>query len=123
MAGEPFATAADLAAVWRPLTDVEETRADALLARASRMIRLRWPDVDDRITAGSLDADVVKDVVLEMVQSAMIAPELGVTQTADTTGPFAHSVKYDNPAGRLYFTSWMLEVFETVATVRMGWLA
>lgn len=120
---DPFATAADLEAVWRPLTDAEEDRADALLARASRMIRRRWSNVDDRITSGDLDADEVSDVVLEMVQTAMTTPTLGVSQESQTAGPYNHSVKYDNPAGRLYFSKWMVELFDGLPTAVRRWLA
>lgn len=119
-----FATVEQLEESWRPLSDVEEARATALLARASRKIRARWSDVDDRITAGTLDADAVADVVLEMVQSAMTTPP-GVEQAAETAGPFSHSEKYANPLGRLFFTADMIAVFDGVVTRRVyqAWLA
>lgn len=116
MAG-PFATHTDLANTWRPLDPEEQTRADALLARASRKIRNRWPDVDARIALAAeepryLDPESVKDVVLEMVQTAMSVVMPGVTQQSTTTGPFSSSQTFANPAGRLYFTSEMVAVFE-----------
>lgn len=119
-----YATVDDLAAAWRPLTAAEEVRADALLARASRMILRRWSDVDERIAAGDLHAADVADVVLEMVQSAMSSPAPGVEQYSENVGPFGGSVKYANPMGRLFFTAEMVRVFEgTPATVRQAWLA
>lgn len=108
---EPLAAVADLEAAWRSLTTSEQDRAEALLARASRKIRRRWPDVDARLTAGTLDPDDVADVVLEMVQSAMTTP-LGVQQASENAGPFGHSEQYANPMGRLYFTDDMVAVFE-----------
>lgn len=120
---EPFATAIDLEEVWRPLTTEEEARADALLARASRMIRRRWSNVDDRIASGDLDVEEVSDVVLEMVQVAMTAPLPGAESTNEQAGPFAFGIKYANPNARLYFSKWMLELFDGLPTAVRRWLA
>lgn len=124
MAGEPFATTDDLAEVWRPLTGDEETRAEALLARASRMVRRRWSNVDDRIASDDLTAEDVSDVVLEMVQTAMQTSVIpGASQMSQTTGPHAMSVTYANPNARLYFTAQMLELFDGQPTAVRRWLA
>lgn len=69
---EPFATPGDVEAIWRPLTDAEQTIADARIESASRLVRRKVREatgtaLDDMITAGSLTADDVKDVVVEMV--------------------------------------------------------
>lgn len=118
-----LATSDDVEAAWRPLTDDERSRADALIDRASRKIRRRWPDVDDRIAAGTLDAGDVADVVAEMVQVAMTQTP-GVVQTNEAAGPFSQGVTYTNPNSRLYFTADMVEVFDgRPAGSRVGWLA
>lgn len=123
MADTPLATTDDVEAAWRPLADAELTRAETLIGRASRKIRRRWSDVDDRITAGTLTAEDVADVVAEMVQVAMTQTP-GVSQISETAGPFSQGETYTNPNSRLYFTADMVEVFEgRQATVRMGWLA
>lgn len=114
----------DLVTAWRSLTDEEVARAAALIARASRRIRARWPDVDARIETGTLDPEAVSDVVLEMVQVAMTQPP-GVSQTTETAGPFSQGVTYANPNARLYFTDDMVAVFDGVSTRRVyqAWLA
>ena len=69
----PFATPADVAARWRPLSTAETTVALTLCADASALIRARFPGIDDQITSGTMDPDVVTAVVAGMVKRAMIA--------------------------------------------------
>jgi hypothetical protein len=112
MAAEPFATPSDVSDRWRPLTDAETTRATVLIADASRMIRRRWPDVDARIaspvgTPGHLDADDLTMIVANMVKRAMIGgveTGPGVTEQAETVGPFAVTRRFSNPLGNLYLS-------------------
>lgn len=119
----PLATVDDVEAAWRPLTEEERARAGALIARASRKIRQRWPDVDSRLVSGDLDTSTVADVVAEMVQTAMSSPLSGVESVSEQAGPFAQSVRYANPAGRLYVTDEMARVFDPMpARMRLGWL-
>lgn len=118
-----LASIADVEQAWRPLSVDESARVAALIARASRKIRRRWPDVDDRIASGDLSAEVVADVVAEMVQSAMAVPASGVEQHSQAAGPFNQSTRYANPLGRLFFTSEMVAVFETKRRSHTAWLA
>jgi hypothetical protein len=123
MSDTPFATTDDVEVAWRPLSNEELSRASALIDRASRKIRRRWADVDDRIEAETLDALAVADVVAEMVQVAMTQTP-GVSQTNEGAGPFSQAVTYTNPNSRLYFTDDMIEVFEGRSLgSKMGWLA
>lgn len=69
---DPFATPGDIEAIWRPLTDAETGKAVARIEQASRLVRREVPlvkglTVDQRITAGTLTVDDVRDVVSEMV--------------------------------------------------------
>ena len=106
MADTPFATAADVAARWRTLTSDEQTTADTLAADASDMIRARWPDVDDRIAAGTLTALSLTRVVANMVKRAMIVGDNGGLESrTEGTGPFSYSDKFTNPNANLYFTA------------------
>jgi hypothetical protein len=73
---DPFATPEDVAARWRELTGPEEARAEVLLGDASRIVRRRWPDIDARITAGTVDADDVRMIVAGMVKRAMLGPDV-----------------------------------------------
>ena len=124
MSTDPLASVEDVEEAWRTLTADEQSRASALIARASRKIRARWSDVDDRISAGTLTAEDVADVVAEMVQTAMTQPFPGAEQFSQAAGPFSQSVKYANPYGRLFFTADMIRVFEGEPTrVYQAWLA
>ena len=91
-AGTPLATVAQLEAIYRPLTDTERPVVTALLARASRILRARMPDVDARIAAGTLDAELVADVVsaavLRTVRGRGIDDPDRPALRAETVGPF-----------------------------------
>lgn len=103
---EPFATADDLAARWRALSDAEEARATVLLGDASAYLRATCSGVDTRIESGDLDSAVVLAVVVGMVKRAMLASETadGVGQQSQTAGPFQTSLTFTNPTGALYLT-------------------
>ncbi|RZU61744.1 hypothetical protein [Zhihengliuella halotolerans] len=114
MATDPLATKAQLAEAWRPLTSTEQTRADYWLAAASREVRRRWPDVDDRLAAGDLKELDVSDVVISLV--------LPIMQTVDNDGARSWSVASGTEqrsvnmgsggsGERFDFEDWMLEVF------------
>lgn len=102
---DPFATAADVAARWRPLTSAEETVADALLIDASLLIRARFPGIDGEVTSGQVDPAVLVAVTANMVKRAMIAPADGISQESESTGPFSHSQSYANPMGNVFLTA------------------
>lgn len=105
--GNPFATADDVAARWRPLSSDEQDRADLLASDASALIRARYADVDARVASGDLDGQAVTIVVAGMVRRAMIGAAAGdgVTQSSETVGPFSHSQSYANPMGNLFLTA------------------
>lgn len=82
----------------RSLTEAETTRMDWLLDLASRLVVRFAPDVDDRIADGSLDAEIVKMIVVHMVTRTLRRPE-GVK--SETIGP--KSVVYDTTASEGLF--------------------
>lgn len=108
----PFATSADVAARWRPLTAAESTVADVLVGDASALIRQRFPGIDATIAAGNLDPDLVKMVVAGMVKRALIAPLDGVSQQAEGTGPYSHSETFANPMRNVFLTAADLVLIE-----------
>ncbi len=73
-----YATASDVAAAWRPLVTEEESTATTLLSSASVLVRAKVADVDARISAGTLEAELVKTVVVDMVIRVLQNPA-GVT--------------------------------------------
>ena len=106
MAETPFATATDVAARWRTLTSQETDRANVLAADASDMIRSRWPDVDERVAAGTLSELSLTRVVANMVKRAMIVGNNeGLESHSEGAGPFNYSDKFTNPNANLYFTA------------------
>lgn len=104
----PFAIADDLESRWRPLSTVEKARANVLLGDASVWLRAWFPELDDRITAGSLDPDVPKMVACAMVKRAMLDSDgMSSNQSQQTMGPFSmmNQRSFSNPDGNLYVTS------------------
>lgn len=97
----PFASTADLAARWRPLSEEEDSRAEVLIDDASVLILDLAPDVEDRVSAVSLKA-----IVCAMVKRAMQSTGGmdGVTQTQQSAGPFSVGYSFANPSGDLYLT-------------------
>lgn len=70
-----FATRQDVEAAWRSLTPAELAVIDSRLAFVSAIIRSQVTDVDARITAGTLDAALVKGVTVEVVLRKFRNPE------------------------------------------------
>lgn len=109
-----FAEVEHLEAAWRTLTDVERPRAEYYLGAASRRVRRRWRDVDDRLASGELDDEDVRDVVVDMVLGIVDgAPVRNARSWSVTTGPMSKSVTLAaGRADKLAFEDWMVEVFE-----------
>lgn len=99
-----YATVENLQAGWRELSSEEVTTATELLARASRKCRAEVPSLDARITNALIDADLVGDIVCDMVKRAMSSVDAGLTQVSETAGPFTQSRTFSNPSGDLYLT-------------------
>jgi hypothetical protein len=100
-----YATAMDVAERWRPLSSQEMDLADTLAMDASFRVRRRFPTLDARIAAGSIDIREVAAVVAGMVKRAMIAGgQDATTQQAETLGSLSLSRTYANPMGHLYLT-------------------
>jgi hypothetical protein len=98
---EPFATTDEVEELWRPLTDAELEVVEARLAQASRVIRHHFSNVDARITAGELDADLVADIAAEMVLRYMRNPE-GVR--SETIQDYSFTRDQTVSAGSIYLT-------------------
>lgn len=103
--GDPFASPADVAARWRPLTDAEATVAAALVGDASAFIRARFPGIDSQVTSGAVDPLILELVVANMVKRALLAPDTGVSQESQTAGPYGHSQTFANPLQNLFLTA------------------
>lgn len=120
-----FATKNDVAARWRALTVAEETLVDVLLEDASDMIRVRWPDIDDRVAAGTVDAKTLTRIVSAMVRRAVMNRSIeGVASQQTTAGPFSQNVTLSNADGNLYLTAQdIADLTAPTPRATMGWLA
>lgn len=116
---ESFATPDDLTKAWRALSAAERATAEYYLGFASRRVRERWADVDARIAAGTLAAENVNDVVVQMVLGIVDgAPVRRARSWSETRGPVSQSVTLE--PGRtdlITFEDWMVRVFEAQASV------
>ncbi len=110
----PYATAATIAAMWRPLSSEETGRADALCRYASEIIRTRVPSLDDRIAAGKVSSVVAQWVCAAMVLRVVRNPS-GVA--AESVGPW--SVTYGSSGtqatGALYLSDEELALLSGLA--------
>jgi hypothetical protein len=94
-----YAEPSDLAAIWRPLTADETEIAFNRLEQASRKIRreigpVGGLSIDQRIAAGLLDIDDVKDVAVEMVRRVMSIPGY-IRQQSVTVDDATKSLTFD----------------------------
>ena len=103
-----YATAAQLKSRWPALAD--EATAAVLLADAALWLRTWFPDLDERIASGALDAGVAEMISCAMVKRAMLTSEhegQANQQSTAVMGPFTATtqVAYRNPDGNLYLTT------------------
>ncbi len=109
-----LATVEDLEKAWRSLSVQERPRAVYYLGFASRRIRDRWPDVDDRIIAGTLSALNVNDVVVQMVLGVVDGPSIrGAKSFSESAGSMSRSVVLESGRSHLItFEAWMLDILD-----------
>lgn len=100
-----FATPDDVADIWRPLTPDETDVAIVLCAVASAIIRGRFPGIDSQVTTGAVPEDNVRFVCAGMVKRALVAPDDGVSQESETTGPYSAAKTYANPLRNVFLTA------------------
>lgn len=115
-----FAEMESIEAAWRPLTAAEKPRATYYLGKASRRIRRRWPDVDDRLASGQLESEDVSDVVVELVLGALGGPPIrGAKSFSEGVGPMSRSATLaEGRTDPLFLEDWMVAVFEGAASAR-----
>ena len=116
-----FASTTDVTNAWRPLNTQEATRATYWLEVASRRLRNRWPDVDDRIAdpADKLKKFDVRDVVVALVVEVLGGPPVPNArswqeQAGSGTESRSRAVTLGTaaPNDPNVWASWMVELFE-----------
>lgn len=100
----PFATSADVAARWRPLSPDEEQVADVRCWDASLLIRAEFPGIDSQVTNGSVDSQVLVAITAGVVRRAMLGGGDGIASQSESVGPFSRSTGFSNPMGDIYLT-------------------
>lgn len=110
--GPVYATAAQLAEAWRPLTPDEETQATALISYVSAMLRARVRRLDEWLTDGTVDRTLVRLATMLPVKRVLMNPE-AARQRSRTEGPFSESVTVDAAvsSGALYVSDADLALF------------
>lgn len=105
----PFATFSDLQGIWRPLTSLEQVVAMSRIGQASEYVRRQFQlagrDVDAEVTAGSLSADLLRGITVDMVHRVMLNPGKRRTEMR-SIDDWQRSWTLDNAisAGDLYLT-------------------
>ncbi len=97
----PLASVGDVTTLRGSLTTAQEGLTRYLLRAASKMVRARFPLVDDQLADGLLDADVVALTVATMVNRVLRNPD-GLR--AQTIGPFSYTYDTTIAAGELVLT-------------------
>lgn len=96
-----FATDGNVTELYGDLDPEDVGKVNALLRRASAIIRAQVYQVDLRIAGGLLDVQTVTDVCVDMVIRVLRNPD-GVKQ--ETIGPIATTFDPTVAAGRLFLT-------------------
>ena len=94
-----YASASDVTARWaRTPTDEEQTLIEVRLEDAERLIKRRIPDLDDKVTDGSVLEDDVIQVEAEAVLRLVRNPE---GYLSETDGNYTYMLRSDIATGRL----------------------
>lgn len=102
-----FATTTDVAALWRVLTDDEETRAEALLPVISDSLRVEaervGKDLDEMAETPSF-ANVLKSVVVDVVARTLMTSTNSepMIQTSESALGYSQSATFLVPGGGLF---------------------
>lgn len=102
-----FATTTDVAALWRVLTDDEETRAEALLPVVSDSLRVEaqkvGKDLDEMALIPSF-ANVLKSVVVDVVARTLMTSTNSepMIQASESALGYSQSATFLVPGGGLF---------------------
>ena len=108
MAGASYATVADLAALWRPMTPEEEARAQRLLEVVSASLRVEAEkegrNLDDMIAQNPDLAPVAQSVTVDVTARALMTSTSAepASQFSQTAGPYTVSGTYLVPGGGIF---------------------
>ncbi len=99
-----FAKPEDLKLVWSGYSELDESRASALLSLVSSVIR-------SQANADEIEPDILKLVTCRVVSRMLQSDGMpGVTQESWGASPYSGSVSYANPSGDIYLTKFEKEL-------------
>lgn len=104
----PFATAEDLAKLWRPLKESEQKRAEALIRVVSASLRMEADkvgrDLDAMIAQKPALAEVARSVTVDVVARTLMTSTDSepLSQFSQTAGPYTASGTYLVPGGGIF---------------------
>lgn len=105
---EPFATIADITALWRPLSEAEKERAEALLPVVSDSLRQEamkvGKDLDQMLADGEVLENVLKSVVVDVVARTLMTSTDSepMTQFSESALGYSASGTFLVPGGGLF---------------------
>lgn len=105
-----YASVANVAAIYGALTDDQQVAVAALLVMAGATLRSNIPDLDARLTAGTLDSALPNMVSVNMVLR-VIRNATGVR--SETVGPFSRTWDTTTMGGTLLVTAAELAMLVT----------
>lgn len=103
-----YASAADLAALWRPLTDQETQRAEALLPIVCASLRTEarkvGKNLDEMVQTDPDLAEVARSVTVDVVARALMTStdQEPMTQVTESAGGYSASGTFLIPGGGLF---------------------
>ena len=97
-----FATIEDLETLWRPLTDVEKPRAEALIELVETVLYAEALKVGKLL--GACQQEVVKSVVVDVVARTLMTStnQEPMTQMSQSAGGYSTSGTFLVPGGGLF---------------------
>lgn len=105
---EPFATVADITALWRPLSEAEKERAEALLPVVSDSLRQEaikvGKDLDQMLADGEVLENVLRSVVVDVVARTLMTSTDSepMTQFSESALGYSASGTFLVPGGGLF---------------------
>lgn len=105
---EPFATLEDIAALWRPLSEAETERAEALLPVVSDSLRQEamkvGKDLDQMLADGEVLENVLRSVVVDVVARTLMTSTDSepMTQFSESALGYSASGTFLVPGGGLF---------------------
>ena len=108
---EPFATVADITALWRPLSEAEKERAEALLPVVSDSLRQEaikvGKDLGQMLADGEVLENVLRSVVVDVVARTLMTSTDSepMTQFSESALGYSASGTFLVPGGGLFIKS------------------